>query len=101
MSTTGYTNSRTTTHQQTPGFKAARDKLVALFPTGHKAEIYRRSDGETQVEWLPKRPNLKQHAVREAILPHYDAAILAFATQFGKPVWVHGSAYEDGAKVGS
>lgn len=93
MTMTRKTNHRTATHQQTPGYQAARDKMTALFPTGHKAEIYRRSDGETQVEWLPKRPNFKQHAVREAILPHYDAAMLAFASMFGKPVWVHGSAY--------
>ncbi len=83
------------------GFTQAKDKSLAFLPTGHTLEIYRRPDGETECVWLPKRPDFKQRAVREAILPHYDAAIASFASMFGKPVWVNGSAYENGARVGS
>lgn len=83
------------------GFRQAKDKTLAILPTGYTLEIFRRPDGETQCVWLPKRPDFKQRAVREAVLPHYDTAIRAFASTFGKPVWVHGSAYESGVMVGS
>ncbi len=84
---------------RTTGFNQATDKTLAILPTGLTIEIYRRPDGATQCEWFPKRPNFKHSSVRDSIIPHYATAVHAYAEQFGAPGYVHGSAYEGGAKA--
>lgn len=89
------------THKQTTGYQEARDKLMAILPTGVGVEIYRRPDGSTQVNWLPARPNFRLRAVRQSILPGYDVAVAEYTSAFGAPVKIHGSAYESGARAGT
>ncbi len=84
---------------RTSGFNAATDKTLAVLPTGLTLEIYRKPDGTTQCEWLPKVPNFRQKYIRDAVFPHYATAMQAYADQFGPPAHIHGSAYEGGAKA--
>ncbi len=81
------------------GFNQATDKTLAILPTGLTIEIYRKPDGTTQCEWFPKRPDFKQRPVRDSIIPHYATAMQAYAELFGAPGYIHGSAYEGGARA--
>jgi hypothetical protein len=96
--TTGI-NASTSGIGRTAGFNMATDKTLAIMPTGLTIEIYRRTDGATQCEWFPERPDFKQRTVRDSIIPHYATAMQAYADQFGAPGYIHGSAYEGGAKA--
>lgn len=81
------------------GFNAATDKTLSVMHSGLTVEIYRRDDGDTQTNWFPARPNFKHRTVRDFVFPHYATAMQAYTNLFGAPGYIHGSAYEGGAKA--